>query len=188
MSGIENYGHGNELFHTIEDNFNCKDTNADIGLKKLEVGSKYPGVIPQTEGGYFDMTDCGGSLTIFFKNPKVKEIEEIKKGDIKIALTVKDGCTFFLIKFGEMAWMDMPYDARLSKNLTELQKLSPTQGYALHITLVDMNNREVKVLRLIGLPNRFSNALKTLIHERLYKIGPTTKLYNEKNKCNIQSV
>lgn len=132
----------------------------------LEVGGLYPGAIPQTDICQFDMTDSGAVMTVFYSAPNSKEIQNFKTGAVKIALTVRSGIIFLLIKFGDMAWMDMPYTVHLSPRLTSLQALESTQGYGLTVVLVDRATGTIKALRLLGLPNRFSNEFRKLAVEQ----------------------
>lgn len=156
-----------EEYYEFDVRENPMHSESDNALTMHEVGKPYSGAIPYAEGGYFDMTDSGGQLTVFYNRPNAKEIDNIRKGELKVALTVKDGCIFLLVKFGDLPWMDMPYNAHLSKNLSKLEEPNSTESYGLLVTLVDVSNREVKAIRLLGLPNRLSVTLKRAIEEQL---------------------
>lgn len=132
----------------------------------LEVGKLYPGEIPIGEGGKFDIDDSGPVLLLHWNKISSKEMESVANGPIKVALTVLEGFIFVLFKYGDLSWMDMPYNVHLSKNLTRLESPEPTQGYALNTILVDIVSKEVKALRFTGLPYKFSMALKKALDEQ----------------------
>lgn len=137
-----------------------------LELGQLEVGKPYPATIPPADGCFFDMTDNGATLLIFMKSPTSKELESIKNGKIKFALTVKEGIIFILYKFGSLGWRNVPYTIHRSGHLTMLEDLGDNLGFTLSIILVDTAKRTVEALKLIGLPHRFSKALQEAMVEQ----------------------
>ena len=149
-------------------------------LTHIEVGKKFPYNVPAHDTVLFDMSDSGGLLLIHMKSPSPKEIEDIRKGNIKVALSLAGECLFFMIKLGSFPWQDAAYNVHLSNDLTELQTPGPTEGYGLQIILVDISTSETKVLRLVGLPNRFSQVLKKQIDKQREMPPVTVAEHNAK--------
>lgn len=119
------------------------------------------------EGVRFDVTESGMEMLVYINRPSLNEIEEIKKKDLKLALTSSKGIIFIMSKFGTLQWFDAPYSVHLSKPF-ELDKLEEGIGYALNITLVDAATGIVKAMRLVGMPTRFSRKLAREIDEQRY--------------------
>lgn len=112
------------------------------------------------EGIIFDIDDNGAKLRAFFNSPAPSEIEQFnagKKFDIRF-VELYD-VIMLSIKIGNLPWMDAPYTPHLSKNLTEFDVLEEGQSLALTIMLIDAVTGEIKHLRHIGLPEKFSRKL-----------------------------
>lgn len=135
-------------------------------LASLTAGEVFPGEIPKQDQCKFDMTDSGGVIVLFYTNPSEKEVDNIKQGEMSVALTEKSGILFFLAKFGSLPWIDMPYHRQLSPNLTILPVVPEGQGYLVNVVLVDIKTGKVKALRAVGLPTRFSKTFKKLVESQ----------------------
>lgn len=145
-------------------------------MRKIEVGQKIENMVFQGDGIKFDMDDSGGVLLLSMSRPSHEEIESVK-GDLKLALTEKNGCLFILVKFGSMDWMDAPYHVQLSKNLTKLQPLEEGMGYSCNIILYD-ETCTVRVLRLIGFSTKFSRLLERKILDQMEDVSFDLGKYN----------
>lgn len=133
-------------------------------MERLEVGKLLkPGVTKYAEATKFDFTDGGAVLYLFYATPSAKEIEAITKGDVRLGFYSRDNVLFMLFKFGSLNWVDAPYSAHLSKQLTDIQSPEPGQGYSLTIHLIDADTGIIKGLRLIGLPHKFSLQFKDAV-------------------------
>ena len=108
-------------------------------------------------------------MNVKFFNPSSKEIKNISKDKIKLELVKRNGILFFVIKFGNMQWMDAPYTPHLSKNLSHIKEISQNQGFLLNIILSDSRNGEIKSMRAIGISNSKSVMLKEFIEDELKK-------------------
>lgn len=136
------------------------------GFELLEVGKPYPGTISHKEAVVADMSDSGLSVYIIFNGIKEGEIKDIRSGEMQIALAVRRDIIFFLMKFGGQPWIDAPYNAHLSRNLTRLDVPGETQGYGAFITLIDSRTTIVHALRFVSLPHNFSITLwKEIMHQ-----------------------
>ena len=129
-------------------------------MKVYRVGELLEGV-PKfyQEGIRFDMSDNGASIVAKFNNPTPHEVEQFKKGKIKLGYYTYKNVIMLLIKVGELEWMDAPYSVHLSKKLTRLMPVGEGDGLALNIALVDAVGGEIKALRLLGCNNRLTKSL-----------------------------
>lgn len=136
-------------------------------MKEFKVGKPYQeGLKRIPEGMTFIYNQGGGFLRIVFKRPLDSEIKEITQGKIKLGLLEEDGILFFFIKFGELPWMDAPYNVGLSK-FYDLEDLTDEKrGYTFQIVLIDEITGIVKALRLIELPHEMSKRFKELVEKQ----------------------
>jgi hypothetical protein len=136
-------------------------------MQKLEVGKPYKeGLKRIPEGMIFNFDQSGGLLRIVFDSPLESEIKEITQGKIKLGLLEEAGIIFFFIKFGELPWMDAPYNVEFSQPF-ELEELTdPKTGYALQIVLIDGTTGIVQALKLIKLPCEMSKRFKQLVEKQ----------------------
>jgi hypothetical protein len=135
-------------------------------MQKLEVGQPYQeGLKHIPEGIAFDFNQDGGFLRIVFDSPLDSEINEITQGKIKLGLLEESGIIFFFIKFGELPWMDAPYNVALSKHYN-LEELIDEKGYALQIVLIDGITGIVHALKLIELPYAMSRSFKEMVEKQ----------------------
>jgi len=135
-------------------------------LTGIEVGKPYPGVHRIPESAIFDFNQAGGLLLIALDNPTKKEIQDIRKGDVKLGLLDKGGVIFLLSKFGSMNWMDSPYHVSMSGKYTLAPVFDVTQGYLLQIVLLNSNDRIVKVIRVVGMPHEMSLMFRDLVEKQ----------------------
>lgn len=133
-------------------------------MDKIEVGKVYKdGAEFLKEGIKIDLSEDGFTVIISLKDPSENEIQNVKNGKLKVGYFSYKDVLLFLFKFGDMNWMDAPFNINLSKTL-ELQELSQDHGYACTIILINSNDAVVKGIRLIGLSNAISNRLKREIN------------------------
>jgi len=136
-------------------------------MQKYAVGERINKFETGQEAVYFDMDDGGAKLVILFNSPNEQEINGISKGALEFGLFEMEGIIFVLIKPDGMPWMDAPYVAHLSKNLTTLQEIECGQGYGCTIILADSSTGKIKALRLVGLGTTLSRWLKNNIEWQL---------------------
>lgn len=136
-------------------------------MQKLEVGKPYQEELTRIpEGIVFDFNQGGGFLRIVFDRPLDSEIKEITQGKIKLGLLEEEGIIFFFIEFGELPWMDAPYNVEFSKPF-ELEELTdPKTGYAFQIVLIDGMTGIVRALKQIELPYEMSKRFKELVEKQ----------------------
>ena len=137
---------------------------------RYEVGQVVEQFKNHQEGSCFDIDDSGAGLKVYFNNPRKDEIEQFAAGKkFEIRFVELYGVIMLTIKIGNLPWMDAPYTPHLSKNLTRLEVLDEGQGLALTLMLINAVTGEIKHLRLIGLPERFSRKLFAAIKEQKEK-------------------
>lgn len=140
----------------------------------IGVGEPFNGVEKTyEEGPQIEVIDGGLILRIAYNNPSVEEIENIREGKPSFSVIAAENIIFFLCKFGELPWMDVPYNVHLSTPGEPLPTASfsfdpnvANTGIALLVVLLDAANGIVKALRLIGLPTGVSIRLKGLVDEQ----------------------
>lgn len=125
------------------------------------VGNKYQSALMHAEGSYFDLTDGGAFIPIYFYRPDSEEIQQFKSDSgIKMAYVARDNVIIMLMKFGSLNWMDAPYTPHLSKNLTHLpESVGPSEGISAHLLLFDTSNGELVTQRFFSLRSKLSNDL-----------------------------
>lgn len=128
-----------------------------MNFQKYEVGKVIDQYVGVPEGIRFDLSDSGALFVVLFRNPTQNEIDQFKAGTrFEMRFVKIYNVIMTLFKIGTLKWMDTPYSPHLSKGLTHFEKPEGNQGLALTIMLVDCISGELKHLRLIGLPNKFS--------------------------------
>lgn len=132
-------------------------------MNKFEVGKVVDGINVNGEDIRIDVTDEGINLIVAFSSPTGDEIESFKTGNIQTGIFNKDDVLLFLFKFGNLAWVDVPYNVHLSKHLTGIQEIEDGEGLSLTILFIDSKTKILKALRLIGLPTRLSREIKSRI-------------------------
>lgn len=119
---------------------------------------------------HFDITDSGAVLLIFFQSPDAYEVEQFQSGKpFEIRFTELNDIIVITTKFGSLEWIDSPYNANLSKNLTKLELPRDGQGLGLTVIFADSYTGEVKNIRLISLSTNFTKKLFDCIMENKVK-------------------
>lgn len=97
--------------------------------------------------------------------PTAKEKNAFRSGVPQFDLVVVDGVIFFLSRFGTLNWMDSPFNRHLysDNRILQLEEPGPTQGYSLHVMLIDSVTGVLVHQRLIGLDHDLSMRLRDAI-------------------------
>lgn len=139
-------------------------------MNKYEIGQVVEKYIHHQEGVYFDLSDDGATMQVFFQSPTNKELEQFKAGgSFEIRLMELYGVIMLTIKVGSLNWMDAPYTPHLSKNLTKFQLPNENEGLGLTLMLIDAATGKIEHMRLLGLSERFTNKLFGLTMEAMGK-------------------
>ncbi len=138
-------------------------------IKKYEVGNIYQEAKGHNEGCYFDISDEGASIIVYFDRPTKKEIDSFRTEErFEIRLLELSNIMIFLIKFGSLNWMDAPYTPHLSKELTEI-KTGKGKGLATTIMLFDTESGKLESMRFIGFSEKFTREISSAINGLLKK-------------------
>lgn len=132
-----------------------------MNIKTYEIGKCYDFAVNQPDSVKFDLTDGGVVVTIFMRNPTEREIKNINsEAPVKMSFLSEDQFLIMFFKFGDLKWMDAPYNPHLSVNLTHLpDHMESDMGFSTHLLLYDTSNGELKVQRLFSMRSDLSNAL-----------------------------
>ena len=148
-------------------------------MAKFEVGMMYEeGLSDYDEEIRFDVTPSGLLvLSLFFNKTTSKEIETITSARLELGFYERreEGVIFFLAKFAGMTGMDAAYSVHLSSNPDSLE--IKDSGVELQIVLVNAKKGDVRAVRTVDLPDRFSKKLKRALEEQKAKPWDAVKYY-----------
>ncbi len=131
--------------------------------RKYEVGKLFvEGVTRYSESARFNFTQDGPVLILFYYNPTKSEIEDIRDGRIEIRFVSRSEMILVLAKFGNQPWLDASYSVHLSEPFV-FQEMTETQGFGLHIILVNAATGIIIAMRMVGLSHGFSKELRKAI-------------------------
>lgn len=133
-------------------------------ITNLAVGKAFSPIYGKPEGVYADM-DASGILVVYnFTHPTQSEVEQMgAEKPFEICLTLMGDVLYILTKCGDLNWTDAPYNPHLSRQMGLRPITNDIEGYALTLLMVDVATNIIKSIRLIGLGNEFSKALKNEI-------------------------
>jgi hypothetical protein len=154
-------------------------------MMTIQVDKPFPVTIPDPEGPRLEWWPGGPPiLTIAFYNPSPAEIDAIQNGDCEFGLVDKFrvGITWFLFKFGAMAWADAPYSIHRATHKPDLDVLqSDNDRLVLNVVLVDLaDGQKVKAIRLITLSPAFSQRLIKELKQQLDEPKLTNDQYDRR--------
>ena len=144
-----------------------------IDLRAIEVGKPFiAGKTNFREASWLEYTETGPILLMSVANPTAKEIEAVRTGNAEFALYETNPVLWFLYKIrGFGPWSDCPFSIRLyddkNRKFDWSEGIGDGMGLGLQIILIDAGSGIVKVLRLIGLPTKFSRMFRAMILRQL---------------------
>lgn len=149
----------------------------------FEVGKPFiAGRAMYEEDVKFDFTDTGGLLILTLSGLKREEIDSVDKGKVKIGQLYLQDVLFLLFKFEGLPWMDAPYTAHLSKDLSfPLTAPEEGLGYAFQTILVNADTGLIESMRMLGLPNEWSKRFRNSLIDQKEQTFDREK-YDEKIK------
>ncbi len=134
-------------------------------LEVYKVGNIYPQAKGHMEGCYFDISDEGGTLLVYFDHPTKEEKEAFKaKERFELRMLEMSDIMMFLVKFGSLNWMDAPYNPHLSRNLSGIRR-EEGKGLKLTIMLFDTATGKLETLRLVSLSERMTDKIRKAYKE-----------------------
>lgn len=151
-------------------------------FEKLEVGQKYPSEL--FNGVYLDYDNIF-TLYLFLPNLTKNEIDSIRNGKYRFALTEISNMLVFLYEFKNgILLSDTPFHFSLSKrSINDLpNEIDTNAGFGLNVIAVDSATGIVQALRLITLGERFSNKLLEICKNQYQNpVDPTQHYINVQN-------
>lgn len=143
-------------------------SSSKAGFVKMEVGQPFAPMIGQGEGARFDIDASGAIVCVNMHRPTQKEIDAFAVNKpLRVGLFLRKGVMFMLFKFGDLAWMDAPYNPHLS-GVTPLQYLPEGHGMALTCILTDAPSGIVmQNIRLVGLSTMFTRQFSMAMRDVL---------------------
>lgn len=132
-----------------------------------EVGRQYGFAVGHEEGCYFDLADAGGTILVYMDRPTEKEIKAMRPDQpIKMAMVPFKHLAMMLLKFGDQSWMDAPYAAHLSRQLTRIPEVGDGDGLLVMIYLFDTSDGHLVSMRQISLSTDLSRAILKVVGEQ----------------------
>lgn len=95
------------------------------------------------------------SLTLAIPHCSDKLVEEVKQGDFKLALTIKEGLMFFLFRLDSLGWCDAPFTIH-NTNLN----VQEFDSSCIQVFLVDSYSGILKAITSIFPSEEFQKRLK----------------------------
>ena len=130
----------------------------------LKVGGKYPPLANTGECVAIDVDSAGITLVYNFQSPTTKEIAAMAEGQpFEIRFVTIADIMYVLTKCGNLHWTDAPFNPHLAQDANLQEIINDHDGYALTLMMVDAATNTIKSLRLIGLGNKISKAIRTEI-------------------------
>lgn len=144
-------------------------------VQMIHVGGVLDGAKGAAEGCSVNFPGSDIRIVITMKEPTKYEIEQIQSGDIEYKLAVVDGVPFFLVRYGELSWMELPViKAKDHVPEVSIDTFEEGCGYMMTTLICDVPSGVVKGMRVIGMESDVSNAIteavnKATLHDDLYK-------------------
>lgn len=146
----------------------------------LRRGNPFLPVIGHPEGMYFTFNQSGAYAIANYTEPTNEEIAAFTAGNkVKIGLFREEGLLFILLKFGEMQWVDAPYNPAFEK-LPPIPSFPDGSGIPLTCLMTSaLYGTIVAGPRLVVLPTKLSREFCKAVQE-LVAAPVTGALYDLK--------
>lgn len=132
---------------------------------ELKVGKRYPAM--QTDHAIMQL-GYSGIWNLFMGLPHItdEELQDYRHGRLQMALADVNGLLFVLYRFGNQPWCDVPFEPRFHPEPREFPQMEDASlGVPMLICLFDTSMGELKVCRLVGLPNELTERLHARCRE-----------------------
>lgn len=144
-------------------------------MRVVAVGEPFLGATSLQERVEYNFHSGQHELLIALPSLSTREIENIRKNGINLALFVEQDILILLFEFvGAIPWSDAPYSWHLVKGefRSVPKEIQLGQRIGLNIILVESTTAIVKGIRLIDLPTDFSLALNRSILDQVQRPFP----------------
>lgn len=117
----------------------------------LEVGEKYRKFAVGSDITHFDIRPNGAELCVLFNRPSEREINAFKATQrAEFRLFEYNHILYMLAKFGEIEWVDAPYNPHISAVYPDI-KITGGLGLAISLIFADSASGLLHQYRLFGL-------------------------------------
>lgn len=124
------------------------------------VGAIRPEIIGLGEGVHASTDDSGILIIVHYGKPTKAEIDAFDtKNDLHFGYFNQNGVFFFLLKPGNLPWMDAPFNPRLQSRFSMPKAIPDGFGISLTIVLADSDTGEIKAVRYGGLNTELSRSI-----------------------------
>lgn len=135
-------------------------------MMKFEVGKKLDMAVGIEDGLHFSMDASGALLIVHMRHPDAKEVSSFSQGEtLRMGIFHRRGQMIMLFRFGDMPWMDAPYDPHIGTPPVLPETINDGMSIAFQIVLADTADGTIKALRLVSPPTRFARHLVDTIRE-----------------------
>jgi len=151
-------------------------------MRITRVGELFsPNVTSYREGIHYNWDRAGNALQLFFPNPSPREINAIRRGDVRFNLVTYPECLFLLVQFEGLPWWDAPYSWWIvpENQRTQPPELAEDESLLMFIFLVNACTGILQVQRPIIPPKSFAEALIEAVREQMRNPVNSTQ-YNER--------
>lgn len=141
------------------------------GFKRYQVGEIVPGWPgPQGEGGRFNFTKHGCVLTLFYANPRPREIEGLRHSPMRVGLLEAGRHTWFFlysIPHTTNGWSDASFALGLNPpDLRVYKRENPKEAWTLLTLLVDASTGVLRAARFSTLTPFFCTIMEGLVDKQ----------------------
>lgn len=150
----------------------------------LAVGEPYGGVIHRwPEAAEYSYTRGHHELRLFYRNPRAREVLQIRTGVAQFAFVEQEGVIFFLYRFGTMSWSDATFSIHLvpaEARLLPEPIVDPETRALFYITLIDADTGMVRVIRALTVSPEFTRSLESTIRAQAAAPWPGMEIHAAK--------
>ena len=141
-----------------------------MGFESLMVGSDYEKFRTNNTGVRLEYDDAVWTLVVGFPDITAAKVYNFRNGAMSFTFTVIDDALFLLAKFGDIPWVDAPFEPRLYPHEREfVSEFEQGTGAPLVVLITDSANGRLMAIRTVGLGNIISSNLANEC-KRLQKI------------------
>lgn len=140
---------------------------------KFAVGNLYPGIYREGITAEFFRNDAN-TLIIALDAITPQERDAYKKGKVRAGFLFEQGVILLFFKFGELPWMDCPFNASIiSRDQLSIPVLeTDSTRLVIEIHVIDHTSRLLKVIRAVSLSPVLSRGLVSAANRQIEKPTP----------------
>ncbi|MDO5432913.1 hypothetical protein [Eubacterium sp.] len=134
--------------------------------KKSEIPKQKKSQYP--EGVHYFLNNSGIHLKISLSNPTLGERKAYEEGTIQYGYAIIKEVVFFLFRFGECPWIDIPYSVHINESSEIVRQLLQNRSAAIYMELINAKNSVLISSRKITPNNCFFDTIgKKLLNQTI---------------------